>query len=215
MAIGDPYATITELKARLGGIAGAGEDAALTNALAISSRGVELFCGRQFNKVTVASARTYDLGSRVQGPAVISPELAFVDDFHTVTDLVIKTDEDDDGVFETTWTSSDYQVEPLNGVVAGVPGWPFWKIRAVGTLRFPVTTSRAPLQQTAQWGWASVLQAAKEASLLVGEDIYKLKDAPWGVAGSGEWGLLRVRQNPMASAMLADYRRDAIKVGGG
>lgn len=202
MAIGDSYATLTQLKSYLK-ITDADDDSELTDALASASKGITKFCGRQFNKETSATARTY---------RPTHAGLAMVDDFHTTTGLVIAT-ADDDGVFDTTWTSADYELEPFNGVRDGEPGWPYWKIRVVDSsaLSFPLA-SRATLQVTAQWGWAAVPAPVKQACLILAAETFKLKDAPFGVAGFGDFGAVRVRDNPMAKAKLIPYRRNAVLV---
>lgn len=212
MAIGDSYATLAELQSRLGGVTGVSEDAAMTNALAVASHGINTICHRQFNKTTTASARTYGLTSNTTGLGVLHRTLAFVDDFHTTTGLIIKTDDGDDGTFSTTWATADRQLEPLDGIVDGETGWPYWRLRAVGSCNFPTRLRRAPLQVTAQWGWNAVPTNIKEACLAVAEETYKLKDAPFGVTGIAEWGVVRVRANPLAMAMIAPYRRDAVLV---
>jgi len=208
--LGDPYADLVDLQSRLGGTNNSGDDAAMTSALLVVSRGIEKFCHRQFNKATSATARAY--GTQSVGTCVLSKNVAIVDDFHTTTGLVIATDTSDDGTYATTWATSDRQLEPLNGIVDGETGWPYWLIRAVGSNAFPMTLRRAPLQVTAQWGWTAVPHAIKEACLVVAEETFKLKDAPFGVANLGEWGVARVKANPMAMAMLAPYRRDAVLV---
>lgn len=206
MALGDSYALIGELKTRLGGVTGSTDDAALTNALAVASRGIEQVCGRQFNQATSATARLFYPRSQC---------LAIVDDFYTTSGLIIATDSGNDGTYETTWAASDYQLEPLNGVVNGESGWPYWMIRAVaGRLLWSgiatTTALRAPLQVTAQWGWAAVPVGVKEACLIVAEETFKLKDAPFGVTGTPEWGAIRVRDNPRAMSMLSPYRLDPV-----
>lgn len=195
--IGDNYAQLATLKTRLN-ITDSTDDTALTSALSSASRGIEDFCGRQFN--TDGSAAT-----RVFHP--VDYGLAFVDDFHTTTDLEIKTDEDDDGTFEVTWSTSDYQLEPLNGRRHGET-WPYWIIRAIDDRCFP-RARRTTLEVTAQWGWASVPAPVVEACLIVAEETFKLKDAPFGVAGYGDMGAIRVRNNPMAAKMLVPYRNKA------
>lgn len=205
MALGDSYATLTELKSRVGiGASDTTDDTKLTAALATASRGIDRTCNRQFNDAGTASARVFQTRDwfRIE-----------IDDFHTTDGLVIKTDEGDDGQYEAVWQTGDYQLEPLNGVVAGEPGWPYWIIQATES-RFFVRWARwAQLQVTARWGWAAVPAPVKEATLIAAEDIFKLKDAPWGVAGYGEFGPMRVRQNPMVMNLVAPYRRDAVLVG--
>lgn len=202
MALGDSYATLAELKTRLS-LNDVLDDAALTSALAVASRGIEQLCGRQFNKATSATARVFY-------PDHFSK--ATIDDIHTITDLAVKTDESDAGTYGTTWAATDYQLEPLNGVISGESGWPYWIVRAVANRTFPTCTKRAPLQVTAQWGWTAVPVGVREACLAVAEETFKLKDAPFGVAGMAEWGVVRVRANPMAMAMIAPYRLHPVLV---
>lgn len=205
MALGDNYATLNELKSRLGiGASDTTDDSKLSAALAVASRGIERTCNRQFNDAEAASARVFQTRDwyRVE-----------VDDFHTTDGLIIQTDEADDGQYEATWQTHDYQLEPLNGIVAGEPGWPYWVIVPTENRYFVRWARWAQVQVTARWGWAEVPAPIKEATLIIAEDIFKLKDAPWGVAGYGEFGPLRVRQNPMAFNLIAPYRRHAVLVG--
>ncbi|HEX6969857.1 MAG TPA: hypothetical protein VF174_13755, partial [Micromonosporaceae bacterium] len=136
-----------------------------------------------------------------------------VDDFHTTTDLVVATDTGDDGTYATAWAASDYELEPVNGMVSGQSDWPYYRIRAVGSHDFPQCGRRRnTVQVTAQWGWAAVPGPVKEACLIVAEELFKLSDAPFGVAGFGEFGPVRVRMNSRAQSLLAPYRRNPVLV---
>lgn len=210
MALSDPYASRAELKLRYDNMTSTDWDADIDRALIGVSRGIEKICHRQFNKTTSATAKVY--GTNSVGTCVLSKDVAIVNDFHTTTGLIVATDSSADGSYATTWSASDYQLEPLNGEVDGEEGWPWWLIRAVGSQTFPTTSRRAPLQVTAQWGWTAVPAAIKEACLVVSGETYKLREAPFGVANLGEWGVARVKANPMAMAMISPYRRDAVLV---
>lgn len=201
MAIGDNYATDAELKSRLG-ISDANDDVAIAAAMSTSSRNVEKYCRRQFNDSEAVSARRY---------YPLSREIVLVDDFHTTTGLVVETDVDDDGTYETLWASSDYECFPLGGVRDGVTGWPYWKLRAVDAYCF-YDTRRPNVRVTARWGWEAVPASVKEATLALAEEVFKMKDSPYGIAGFGEFGFVRVRENPKIVSMLKDYRRKAIRV---
>jgi hypothetical protein len=202
MALGDSYATLTELKNRLG-ITDSIDDTALTAALSTASRGIEFCTHRQFNDAGAASARVY---------YVSSPRKARIDDFHTIAGLVIETDEGSDGTFETTWSSvTDYELHPLNGIVDGVPGWPYWELKAVDRW-FPICVKRASLRVTARWGWASVPAPVKEGCLILAEDVFKLKDTAFGAGGYGEYGRIKARENPNVWLRIAPYVRDAVLV---
>lgn len=202
MALGDSYATLAEIKTRMG-ITVSSNDTQLTEALAAASRGIELFCDRQFNKAGSLTARMFHATGRT---------FADVDDFHTTTGLVIKTDDSSDGVFETTWTTGDYELEPLNGIVSGELGWPYSRIVAVNSRWFPCSR-RAQLEVTADWGWAAVPARVKEATLAAAEELFKMKDAPFGVTGFTEWGPVRVRENPFVRSLIAAYRHFPVLVG--
>lgn len=201
MALGDPYATTAELKIRLG-VDDEDDDTKLESALRTASAGINGFTGRQFNNTAVATARRYRLDT---------PTRVVVDDFHTTTDLMVATDEGDTGIFGTIWAATDYDIEPLNGVVDGEPGWPYWKIRAVNSRWFPCGR-RPTVQVTARWGWAAVPEDVHEACLVSAVEIFKLKDAPFGVGGYTDFGIMRVRDNPFVARMLARYQTNVFLV---
>lgn len=203
MSIGAAYATLAELKSYMS-IAATTYDVELTQALASASREIERNTRRQFNDAESASARVYYASSN--GDVVIT------DDFHTTTGLLVETDDTDDATFVTDWTAADYQLEPLNGVRGGVPGWPYWKIRAIESLSFPTCTDRAPVRVTARWGWAAVPAPIKTAALILASKNFQLKDTPFGVAGFGEFGMVRVGDDRMAANKVAPYVRNRVQV---
>lgn len=201
MALGDSYASLAELKTRLG-ITDTNDDTVLTMALASASRAIGKYCRRQFNDAGSVSARVYYPLSRF---------LVFVDDFSTTTGLIIELDTDDDGVYETIAVDTDFQNEPLNGIRDGETGWPYWRIRAVESAYF--TNGRRPsVKVTARWGWAAIPAPVKEATLALAEETFKMKDSPYGIAGMGEFGFVRVRENPKIVSLLKDYRREVVRV---
>lgn len=204
-AAADLYATVAEIQARFGIPVGT-DSADIERALRSASRSIDKTCGRRFHKDITATPRLY------------FPDTlwcARVDDFHTTTGLVVATDEGNDGTYETVWSASDYQLEPLNGVVDGEGGWPFSKIAAIGTRTFPPRLSnarRAPIQITAQWGWTAIPSGVREACLIVAAELARLKDAPFGVVAYGDFGPIRIRDNPVVMRHLGPYDRYAVKV---
>lgn len=203
MALGDTYATLEQLKGYVGPINDVVDDDELTDALKSTSRGIENICNRQFNDAVTPSARLY---------APDRGHLLRPDDFSTADGLVIETDDNIDGTFPTAWTSTDFELAPLNGVVDGETGWPFWKIYSIGSRTFPLSGYRATVRVTARWGWATVPAPVKQACLIVASETFKLKDAPFGVAGFGEFGAVRVRNNPIAMSKLEPYIRDPLSI---
>lgn len=204
MAIGDPYVPLPEMKHYMGiDTTNINEDTKLGWALASTTAGINLICGRQFNKAGAVTQRRYHTKSC---------DWATVADFHTETGLVIATDDDGDGVFETVWSPSDYELEPLDGIVDDQPGWPWWKIHAVGSRRFPSRNRRASLRVATDWGWATVPEPVKTACRIVAEETWKLKDAPFGVAGFEEFGVMRVRESTIAMSKISKYQRYPVLV---
>lgn len=190
------YASVAELRRRMSISDGASDDELLA-ALQSTSREIDKFCGRRFYSDPTASARVFYPDT---------PCLARVDDFHTSTGLVVAVDYGDDGTYETTLAASEFQLEPLNGVVDGEAGWPYNRIRTLLGRTFPTASHRAPVQVTAKWGWASVPDPVKQACLILAGETFKLAEAPWGVANMDQFGPIRVRQNPLAMSKLGPYR---------
>ena len=79
----------------------------------------------------------------------------------------------------------------------------------IGTGRFipfvwPLS-HRDRIQITGVFGWPSVPLAVKQAALLLAADIFRRKDAPFGIAGFGELGVVRIQGNPMVTQLLKRY----------
>jgi hypothetical protein len=196
LALGDSYATAAELKGYADHMTDTVDDTQITQVLDLASRAIDHHCERQFNTASSATARVYHPDSWCT---------ASVHDFSTTVGLVVATDGGDDGTYETTIASTSYQLEPLNGIVGGEAGWPYSRIRLVGTT-FPTCSVRPSLQVTALWGWALVPAAIKVACIYLALEALKLKGAPFGVASFDQFGPIRVRDNPKVMAMIAPYR---------
>ncbi|MFF8768496.1 hypothetical protein ACF07Q_28610 [Nocardiopsis dassonvillei] len=190
-----PYATRDALKSRLE-IKTAAEDERLDQALNAASRGIERIAGRHFNRADAPSTRAV---------VPLRDRLLVVPDFHTVEGLAV---EDTAGQM---WDAAGLQLEPLDGVQDGVEGWPYWRIRSLGG-PFPRQGDRATVRVTARWGWAAVPADIVEATLIAAAELWKLKDAPLGVTGMADWGMIRVRDNPKVYSLVAAYRRGKKKV---
>lgn len=203
MALGDPYATLPELKTYMQATL-QGEtmyDTVLTNALNSVSREIENHCHRQFNKDDALTTRTYGPESvfTIREGSTVTHWLA-VDDFYDADNLVIVSG----GV---TWSASDYRLHPRNGIIDGQTGWAYWEIHATGSLRFIGDTS-----VSTKWGWPSKPDPVRQACLILTSETFQIKDAPFGVAGLDQFGVIRVRDNRMAESKLAPYVRDPIQV---
>lgn len=198
VAIGAPYATRAELKREMG-IADSNttQDALLDSKLLAATADINRYCHRQFGRDEVASPRTY-----VMGKSGID-----VDDIWDRADIAVTPYLG--LVAGTPWTvASVVQLEPLNGVVDGVPGWPVTRLAYVSASFYSYGT-KSTAEVTAKWGWASVPDDVKQACLLLANSGMNAKNAPFGVAAFGDYAV-RIRQNPMAGEKLEPYRIDQV-----
>lgn len=203
MTITNGYATLEEFKAYLFPSAnyGSAEDAQMEAAIETASRMIDEFAARRFYLDANVSARKYwaDTSDRV-----------IVDDFSTTTGLIVKTDTGDNGTFDQTWViDTEYFVEPVNGVVNGLTGQPFYVIRSAYIKRFPITGTRPRVQVTAKWGWAAVPRSIKQATLIQAARIYRRAQTPEGFAAGESFGAVRVSSymDPDVKMLVAPYRR--------
>jgi hypothetical protein len=212
MTITNGYCTVAEVRDHLGDSGSKLDVDLLERAISAASRSVDSYCSgsrtnwRRFWADTVATARVFktdDVG------------LAWVDDFWDTASLVVKTDDDDDGVFETTWTlNTDYRPGPFNADADG-GAFAYWQIFAVRESinlvtpqRFRPYQRRPVLQVTAKWGWAEVPDEVHLATILLAVKLFKRKDAPFGVAGMNDFGAVRVTQvDPDVKALLEPYTK--------
>jgi hypothetical protein len=198
------YATVNELREAVGDQTNLRLNAGkLTQRLRAASRAVDDWCGRPLHRFWLdptATARTY------------SPDdlwCARVDDIGSATGLLVKTDTDGDGVFETTWTvSTDFILEPTNA--AGNGGAYRWnRFRAVGARTLPFSWSgRDTLQVTARHGWSQIPDPVREATLLKAIRLNRRPDAPFGnEVGGVDIGPIRItREDSDVMALLAPYK---------
>jgi hypothetical protein len=203
MAITNGLCSLSDVKQAMS-IYDSTDDGRIELAINTASRMIEAECNRRFYQDANASARVYVASTYT---------LTLTDDISTTSGLIVKTDNGATGTFSQTWTSSDYQLEPLNGVIDG-QSWPYTQIRAIRSLTFPFDYGQALVQVTARWGWAAVPDPVKQAGIIQAVSIFKAAEAPFGALGLAETGILRIRSglHPTALALVQPYRRDAVLV---
>lgn len=202
--LGHLYATPQMLKSRLG-ITSTTDDYELHAACFAASRSLEQYCARTFYR-TASTTRTFVPNGWYE------LELPEFNDLVSITTL--KTDTSGDGSFDVTWSASDYQLLPVNPSAAPETK-PYTHIRAVGSYSFPLTIPLVlarmdRVQITGVWGWPEVPVGIRQAAIILAAETFRLKDAPFGVAGFGEFGAVRIRDNPMIGFYANPYRRYAL-----
>lgn len=197
------YATLEELKVFVGiPDNDTADDAALELALDAASAQVDAFCDRTFTADSVATTRDYLISNT--GRVDIDP-------VSTLTGLIVQTDDNNDGTYETTWTiGTDFRAEPVNAAAAGVP-WD--RLVALGTRWFPKNRYRPGVRVTAKFGWpgGTVPAAVKLATQIQAARLFKRKDSPFGVAGAVEFGSELRLLNEVdrdAQNLLRPYKRE-------
>ena len=202
------YVGPEELKDRMS-ITDTSTDSILASVCLSVSRWIDTYCGRHFFRFT--DTRTYQPSDLWLLPT---------DDLVTVTTL--KLDTDGDGVYETTWTQgTNFMLRvgdgQFNQLASGEPK-PYTQVQVLGggSNYFPFTwpfTHLDRVQITGVFGWPQVPPVIAQAALLLATDWFKLKDAPWGVAGISDLGVIRLQANPWVAEQLRCYIRGRGKVG--
>jgi hypothetical protein len=209
--IGQFYTSVEEIKSRLN-ITDTASDFELQTAVQAAARAIEGYTGRYFFQL--AETRTYVPYSIWEQP---------IDDLVSITALNV--DFDGDGIFESVWTQNvDYELAfgpyEFNANVTG-EARPYTLIRVIsnagGGRFFPFIWPFSRLdrvQIVGTWGWPAVPFGVKQAVMQTAAEFFKLKDAPFGLAGTSEFGVVRVpRLNPYIQKLLTPYVHPRRRVG--
>lgn len=190
------YTTTALVKASLGIPTGTtSEDTYIAAAIGAAADEINKFCGRTFEPDAAATTRVYQPSTNV---------LAYTDDFHTTTDLVVKQDDSNNGTYATTLTiTTDF-------IVIGNEA-PFNTIRSVSSPFPRYTSDRPTVEVTAKWGYQSAIpDAVQQAALILSARLFQRRSSPLGVMAGvvNDFGPIRVsRVDPDIQRLLSGYRR--------
>jgi hypothetical protein len=198
LAITNGYCSLAELKAAAR-VTDSIDDSLMEIAIEAASREIDGHCNRVFYSTT---------GTRVYNP--VDTFVTNTDDIISVTSLKTSSNAE---VYDQTWQTSDFQLEPLNGVSGGLVQ-PYTRIRAVGDYLFPIWSvgstynNFAPVQVVGVFGWSAVPTAVKQATILLAMRQWKRYDSPLGVAGFSDLGAVRVgRVDPDVMSLLEPFKK--------
>jgi hypothetical protein len=167
------------------------DDAVMQAALDGAEYSAEDYCKRILSAASgTPSARSFT--PRTYGATVLD-----IDDCVSITSVV------DNG---TTIAAADYQKEPVNGLDRSGHAVPYRQLRLY-TGFWTYDYGFARIVVTADWGWDVTAPTAVEAIKILAKDILQQRNNNSGVAGFGEFGAIRVRENPMVARMLNPLRR--------
>jgi len=190
------YATTLELASYVR-IEDPNDDTFLDLAVGTASRAVDRFTNRQFGSTDSVEQREYEATwSRTHGRYKVD-----VDDIATATGLVVT-------VSGSAVAAADYTLLPRNADSKGEP----WTRILLGTVTPSSNLSGPPtILVDATFGWAAVPDTIKQGTLLQGSKFFADRNAPFGIAGSAEFGSemrLLSKLHPDVQLMITEYRRD-------
>jgi hypothetical protein len=177
----------------------------LSMEIAIETAGQEIsdYCGRDFVRTTGAT-RYYTAEHST---------CLLTDDILAITAL--RTDDDGNGSFETTWSATAYLLAPFNAA-AGVYPAPYTHllVPSYSSGSFPCI-SRG-VQIVGDFGYATAVPPiVKKACLFQAALSFRAKDAPFGAVGGRDFGQeiqapMAMGLHPFVARQLNFYRRRVI-----
>jgi hypothetical protein len=179
LAITNGYCTLADVKAALR-ITDTIDDALIENSVNAASRMIDQYCNRFFYSGSAGETRYYKANDGF---------MCWIDDAQSISEL--KTSSTDPLIFDTTWDVADYQVVPANRWANGAY-YPITGITATDNYLFPVWADIALVKVTGQFGWASVPDSIKFATIIQASRLFKRLESPLGVAGVSDLGIMRV-----------------------
>ena len=196
--LGELYCDRATLKTHLGISNDTTRDGLLDDALAAASRYIDRLTGRRFYADDSASARVYRPHRRVVRDS--DGDRLLIDDVSSLTGLVVEVGSVSAGVF-TGSTLTAYETGPDNALVQYEPvTW----LLATGS--YWTASPYTRVRVTARWGWPAVPDEIAQATKLQAGRLFKRKDSPEGVAGSADWGVVRVtRVDPDVMSLIQPF----------
>ena len=201
------YCGLEELKDRLS-VTDNTDDYAAQMAIQAASSWINEYTSQHFYRIT--ETRTF------------RPESIWELDIDPVVSVsALNVDTTGNGTFDQAWTQgTDYQLivgaRSYNVNAAGIAR-PYRKVQVLQAGKwFPFTWPYSHLdrvQITGTWGWPAVPPPVSQACLTLASQFFKEKDAPFGVAGVADYGVIRIQSSPWIVELLRPYIYQKRKVG--
>lgn len=201
MPLTNGYTTTDALRGRLGNNATSVAEDKLEHLIEAASREIDGICNRRFYQAVETRIFTAEWS-----------DLLEIDDLTSLT--TIETDDLNDRTYSTSWSASDYELEPANNAFHGHP-YTSIQLGPNTTKAFP--TYRRGVRINGTWGWPSIPQPIEEACLLIAVRLHQSTKAPYGTAGTVQDGAVQYtpRVDPVVRQLLDPYRRMNIGAAGG
>lgn len=174
------------------------DDAVMESVIEAVSRAIDNLTIRKFLTNSIDEVRYFKADD---------PYHVWTGDLVSITTL--ETDSNGDGIFDWTWTTSDFLLWPYN---AALDGKPYSRIDVASTGSasggFPI--SERGVRITGKFGWSAVPGPIKEACLLQAARLFRRKDATFGVMSNNSFGTyLKAipEMDPDVMLLIRPYRR--------
>lgn len=201
------YLTLAQLKETFPSITGTSMDDELSRALEAASRAIDKACSRRglrrFWPDTAPVERLYTPG-----------DLDLLEIHDAIEITLVESDDDNDGIYESTWDASAWVPLPLNAALDGEP-WTAIQWRGATTTStrsfgFPQNVL-AGVRVTGKFGWTAAPPAIVQATGILAQRLQKrAREAPFAVVGFNmdATAVHIARTDPDVSGLIHDFVRD-------
>lgn len=162
------------------------DDTIIQAAINSAEETIDQHCGRRFAVAGSASVRLF----------AVRDDRSSVVEIHDCTSVTLVTDSGN------TIDSSAYQLEPVNGLTTWGETTPYSRIRLINSGCWSYFYDQATIAVTATWGWSALPARYTEATKILTADILDNRDIRNGVIGFTDYAGIRVRENPVVTALL-------------
>lgn len=157
------------------------------------SRAIDNHCGRRFFSASETRYYTAESPWRL--------DIDDVSDVAATASFAIYTDDDGDGTFENTWAATDFDAQPYNAALNGLP-YTSIERTVLGNYSFPLV--RKGVKITGPFGFAAVPKPINRACVFLSARLFKLYIVPLGQSAATAVGTisLKAAEIPMDIQML-------------
>jgi hypothetical protein len=191
------YCAITDVRnVDVVNVTGATHDDLMTKVINGVSRKIDLFCGRRF--YYISETRYY----KAKDDYCLD-----VNDIASSSGITIETDLNGDGVYEYSWSSTDYYMAGYNDVL---DNWPYSQIEITPQGLYTFSKQRKGNKITAPFGWPSIPEPVVLACILQSSRVWARFKTPLGQAGASAVGMITLdipALDPDVEEMLIQYRK--------
>ena len=197
MAITNGYTDLEEYKNRFE-IDDHEDDSDIESVITAISRSIDNICGQRFFTTAADETRYFSAEWR---DWLRLPE-------RIVSINTLKTDNDNDRVYENSWLTTDYDLMPFNATLDGEP-FRWIEITPNGNYSFPKGIAKG-VEIDGKFGWSSVPPEIETACLMGSHLTMARRNSPYGVSGAAAVGNLTaliqsMKGDPLIMEQLSPY----------